>query len=162
MPIGATLGTPATLSLRDAGNEATSFQVWGAILTAANYAAQTALFDTLVTQAMDLVLGAKASTNYGNKVDFVWAQPENGAAAEIALSVSYRDATTGQKFTAKLGTLDPAIPDYVVNVNAKDVVQLTSPAVIVDFITAFDAFAKNPYTGNACEVIGLRVGRGQK
>lgn len=162
MPIGGNLGTPATLSLRDAGNEPTSFQVWGTVLTAVNYAAQTTLFDTLVIAAMDLVLGAKASTNYGNKVDFVWAQPTNGAAVEIALKVSYKDATTGQKFTATLGTLDPTIPDYVVNVNARDVVQLSSPPVIVDFITAFNAFAKNPYTGNACTITGLRVGRGGK
>jgi len=162
MPAGAHLGTLATLGLRDAGNESTTFQIWGPVLTAANIVAQTALWETVYIQAMDLVLGAKEYTQFGNRINALWDQPTNGAAREIALKVAYRDATTGQRFTASLGTLDPTIPEYVINTNAKDIISMSSPGVIDDFVQAVNAFARNPYTGNACEVTGLRVARGGK
>jgi len=153
---------PATLSLRDAGNEAGAFTVYGAILTAGNFAAQQTAWAAVVDAAMALVLGAKASTYYGNKVDYVWDQPTNGAAREIALLVQGRDATTAQRQTAKLPTLDITIPDYVQNINARDVVLMDSPTAIDTFVTALEAFWKNPYTGNTVNVIGLKVVRGGK
>jgi len=36
-------------------------------------------------------------------------------------------------------------------------VVLDAPTAIVDFITAFEAFAVNPITGNAVNVTGLKV-----
>jgi len=162
MPAGANLGTPATLAIRDAGNEPTTFQIWGPVLTTGNIVAQSALWETVWIQAMDLVLGAKEYTQYGNKITALWDQPTNGAAREIALKVAYRDATTGQRFTATLGTLDPTIPEYVINTNARDVISMTSPGVIDNFVEAFNAFARNPFTGNLCEITGLRVARGGK
>lgn len=162
MPLGGNLGTIASLSLRDAGNEPTSFRVWGTVLTAGNFVAKQALWATLWAASMALVLGAKTLTNYGDQISYDWTQPTNGAAREIALRVRYKDATTGQRFTAKLGTLDPTLPDYVVNEDARDVVLLTSPSEITDFITAFNAFAVNPFTGNACVITGLQVTRGGK
>lgn len=162
MPSGVPNEGLASLSVIDAGNERGTFKVFGTVLTAGNFVAKEALWSTLVDAAMALVLGAKVRTVYGNVENFTYAQPTNGAAREIALLVQYKDGTTGQKFTAKLPTLDPTIPDYVINASAKDVVKVDSPTAITDFITAFNAFAINPYTGNACAVYGLKVVRGGK
>lgn len=162
MPSGGELGTKATLSLRDAGNEAASFQVWGAVLTAANFAAQRTAWLDLVTAAMALVLGAQAGEDYGIQTQELWVQPTNGAARELALKVSYRDNIMGQRFTASLPTLNPTAINYVINSQAKDVVQMAAPAGVVTFITTFEAFAVNPFNGNPCQVLGLRVARGGK
>ncbi len=153
---------PATLSLRDAGNEAAAFSIYGAVLTAGNFAAQQTAWGLVVTDAMALVLGAKATTNYGNKIDYIWEQPTNGAAREIALLIQAADAVTGQRLQAKLPTLDPTIPDYVENINARDVIELGSPDAIATFITDLEAFWKSPYTGNSVTVRGLKVVRGGK
>lgn len=162
MPSGAGTYASATLSLRDAGNEAAAFHVFGPDLAQASFDASRTLWTNLVTAAQALVLGAKASETYGNTTEFDWDQPTNGAAREIALLIQYKNATTGRRFTAKLPTLDPTLPNYVQNVNAKDVVQVDTPDEIADFITAFNAFVKDPYSGQACEVIGLKVARGGK
>jgi hypothetical protein len=160
------LGSPALLSGIDAGNEAWSFSVYGKVLTAGNFAAQEALWNDptagLVAKAMALVLGAKKTTDYGNEVHYAYTQPVNGAAREIALRISAKDGTTQERFSYQLPTLDPTIPEYILNVDARDAIQITSPTAIADFVTAFEAFAVSPITGNALGVYGLRVVRGKK
>ncbi|HZZ99080.1 MAG TPA: hypothetical protein VFG51_04045 [Candidatus Saccharimonadia bacterium] len=156
------LGSPALLSGIDAGNEAWSFSVYGTVLTAGNMAAKEALFATLVDAAMALVLGAKKTTYYGNEVHFAYTQPTNGAAREIALRVSAKDATTQERFSYRLPTIDPTIPEYIENVDAKDAIKVDAPSTVVDFVTAFEAFAVSPVTGNPLGVYGLRVVRGLK
>jgi len=162
MPSGVASYAIASISLRDAGNEPGAFKIFAPVLTAGNFVAKQGLWTTLINTAMALVLGAKASTQYGDSQSFDWAQPTNGAARELALLIAYKDGTTGQRFTTKLPTLNPTIPLYVVNIYAKDVVRTDSPSTITDFIDAFNAIAINPYTTNTCEVIGLRVVRGGK
>jgi hypothetical protein len=156
------LGSPASISGIDAGNEAWSFALFGKILTAANMVAQEALWTTLWTASMALVLGAKKSTLYGNIINYAYAQPTNGAAREIALRVSAKDVTTQERFSYQLPTLDPTIPVYVLNVDAKDAIDPTTPAEMTAFIAAFEAFAVSPVTGNALGVYGVRVVRGKK
>lgn len=162
MPSGVANESIASLTLYDAGNEPGVFKVFGTVLTAGNFVAQTGLWSDLVDKAMALVLGAKARHTYGDTHNFSWAQPTNGAARELALLVQYKDNTTGQRFSTKLPTLDPTKPLYVINISARDVVRTDSPSEITDFITSFNAFVKNPYTTNACVVIGLKVVRGGK
>jgi len=156
------MGSLASIGGIDAGNEAWSFSFFGALLDDTNWVAQQALFSTLVTKAMALVLGAKKQTFYGNQVNFAYAQPTNGAAREIALILQCKDVTTQQRWSYRLPTLDPAIPDYVENNNARDVIEVATPTAISDFITAFNAFAVSPVTGNDVNIYGLRVGRGGK
>lgn len=148
---------PATISWRDAGNEIGSFSCYGPLLTAANFDANSDLFDTLVTKAQALVLGSRVKEIYEAEKLIVGTQPTNGAARETKLLIQYRDTTTLERFTATLPTLNPALPLYVVNENAKDVVRLDSPTAVTEFITAFNAFAVNPRTGNAVAIIGLKV-----
>lgn len=160
------LGSPASLSGIDAGNEAWNFSIYGKVLTAGNFAVQEALWNDastgLVAKAMALVLGAKKTTDYGNEIHYAYTQPTNGAAREIALRVSAKDATTQERFSYQLPCIDPTIPDYVMNVDARDAIQITSPTAIADFVAAFEAFAVSPITGNALGVYGLRVVRGKK
>lgn len=155
-------GSPALVSGIDAGNEAWSLGVFGKVLTAGNFVAQEALFSTFVDTSMALVLGAKKTTIYGNEVHFSYVQPTNGAAREIALGIQCKDATTQERFSYRLPTLDPTIPVYIANINAKDAVDPTTPSAIVDFLTAWDAFVVSPITGNALDVIGIKVVRGNK
>jgi len=159
------LGSPALISGIDAGNEAWSFGIYGKVLTAGNFAAQEALFTGtggLVDKAMAIVLGAKKTTEYGNEIHYAYTQPTNGAAREIALRISAKDATTQERFSYRLPTIDPTIPEYLLNVDAKDAIKLDAPSSIVDFIAAFEAFAVSPVTGNALGVYGIRVVRGGK
>jgi len=156
------LGSPATLSGIDAGNEAWSFGLFGKVLTAANLVAQEGLWSDLVDAAMALELGVKKSTQYGNLVNFAYAQPTNGAAREIALILQTKDITTQQRWGYRLPAIDPTLPLYVDNADAKDVIRLDAPTEVTDFITAFNAFAVSPVTGNALNIYGMRVGRGNK
>lgn len=156
------MGSPALLSGIDAGNEAWSFSVYGLILTSANIAAQTTLWTTLVDAAMALSLGAKKTTYYGNEVHYSYAQPTNGAAREIALRVSAKDNTTQERFSYRLPCIDPTIPVYIANVDAKDAIDPSTPAAMTDFIAAFQAFARSPITGNVLGVYGVKVVRGNK
>jgi len=159
------LGSPALLSGIDAGNEAWNFSVYGKVLTAGNFAAQEALWTGtggLVDKAMALVLGAKKTTDYGNEVHYAYTQPTNGAAREIALRISAKDATTQERFSYRLPCIDPTIPVYIQNIDAKDAVDPSTPTEMSDFIAAFEAFAVSPITGNALGVYGVKVVRGLK
>jgi len=162
MPSGVLLGNRASATYIDAGNEPGVFSLYGADVTAGNLVAQTGLWTALLVAADALVLGVRARQSYANDVNQVWDQPTNGAAREIALLIQYRDATTGQRFTSKLPTLNPEAVTYVVNLNARDVILMDEPEDVATFVGAFNAFAINPYNGNTCEVIGLKVTRGGK
>lgn len=156
------LGSPAFISGIDAGNEAYSFSLFGALLDDTNWVDQQALWATLITKATALQLGAKRTTSYGNEVHYTYSQPTNGAAREIALALQCKDTTTQERWSYRLPCINPATPTYVLNNDAKDVVRLDVPTAITDFITAFNAFAVSPTTGNAINIYGLRVARGLK
>lgn len=148
---------PAKVSYLDAGNEIGVMGFYGPELSAANFVAKSALWATLLASIDALALGNRVKDVYNDESLYNVSQPTNGAARELKLLVQYKDATTGAKFTTTIPTLDPTLPDYVINVNARDVVLTTSPTEVTDFITAFEAFAVNPITGNAVTVIGLKV-----
>jgi len=148
---------PAEISYLDAGNEIGSTRFFGVILSAANIVAKTALWATLLSATDAITLGARKKDVYNDETLYNVAQPTNGAARETKLLVQFADVTTGEKMTTTIPTVDPTLPEYVINVNAKDVVLLDSPTEIVDWIAAFEAFAVNPRTGNAVTVAGLQV-----
>jgi len=162
MPSGAASGTRAGITYYDAGNEPGNFRMFGFDLTAATFDAEQALWTAVMDACDALVLGAKAKSYYGNDLIYLWSQPTNGAAREIALLIQGTDNTTGQRLTLKLPTIDPTIPHYVENINAKDVVLLTEPTEITDLIDALNNFWINPYTGHQMTVVGLKVVRGGK
>lgn len=148
---------PATISYLDAGNEIGTMRFYGASLNAGNFAAKIALWATLLSAADALALGARKKDVYNDESVYTVSQPTNGAMRETRLEIQYQDVTTGEKYSTSLPTLDATLPSYVINVNAKDVVELTAPTEVTDFITAFEAFAVAPRTGNAVSVRGLKV-----
>lgn len=149
---------PAEYLVYDAGNEPGHFRVYGLPLDDPDtIAANDTKWSELKTAMDALQLGAPARASYLGEQIVAWTQPTNGAAREIKLLVQYQDNTTGQKLTCTVPTLDPTIPVYVLNTNAKDVVRVDTPAAITTFITKFQAFVVNPVTGNPVTVIGLKV-----
>jgi len=148
---------PAEISYLDAGNEIGTQRFFGVILSAGNIVAKTALWATLLTATDAITLGARKKDVYNDETLYNVSQPTNGAAREIKLLVQYADVTTGERMTTTIPTLDPTLPDYVININARDVVELGTPTEIADWIDAFEAFAVNPRTGNAVAVVGLQV-----
>ncbi len=145
----------------DAGNETSTAQGYAEELTAANFTAKTALWDTFIGAADALLLGARSKDRFNDETLYTVAQPTNGAAREFKLLVQMRNNVSGRKFSFTLPTLNPEAVEYVINVNAKDVLVLDSPIAVVDFIDAAEAFVRDPnQPGSACTVIGLKaVGR---
>lgn len=148
---------PATIEYLDAGNEIGRMRFYGPDLTAANYDAKVALWATLLSATDALALGNRIRDQYDDESIYLVAQPTNGAARETKLLVQFRDSVTAEKMTCSIPTLDPTIPEYVINANARDVVLLNAPSAVTDWITAFQAFAVNPRTGNSVTVYGLKV-----
>jgi len=151
----------ASISFRDAGNEIGRFTCTGPDLAAGTIAANEALWATLVGAANDLTLGAITKQQYSNEVTQATVQPENGAAREIKLLIQYQvssGANTGARWTCTLPTLDATLVSYVINVNAKDVVDPSVGAELLAFIAAFEAFAVDPAHGTGeVTVVGLKV-----
>jgi len=157
MSLPAGTYAPFSITYLDAGNEISSFSGFSVDLTAGNFAAQQTLFTALVTATDAITLGARKKTMYGNEVLSSAVVPINGAAREIKLLVQWQSVGTGRRGVVTVPTVDPAIPDYVQNVNAKDAILLSSPTEIADFISAFEDFVVDPVDAGAITVIGLRV-----
>jgi hypothetical protein len=65
---------------------------------------------------------------------------------------------TGARWTCTLPTLNPAKVSYVININAKDVVDPTVGTELLAFIDAFEDFAVDPANGTGTVgVVGLKV-----
>jgi len=154
----------------DAGNEPGRMGATARVVTGldddSNLATQVALFDTFMTRVDALVLGDLARQRYVNENTSNWTQPTNGAAREFKLLVQYQNVLTGARHTMTIPTLDPSIPEYVLNINAKDVIRMDTPTAITQFISAFNAFVVDPqipWDGTeyaidpACVVVGLKV-----
>jgi hypothetical protein len=152
---------PATISIRDAGNEIGRFSCTGPDLAAASIASNEALWATLVAAIGALTLGAVTKQKYSNEVTQATTQPTDGAAREIKLLVQYQVSTganTGARWTCTVPCLDTTKVSYVINVNAKDVVDPTVGAELLAFIDAFEAFAVDPANGTGEVIIeGLKV-----
>ncbi len=145
----------------DAGNESSTAQGYATELSAANFVAVTAAWDTFIGAADALLLGARTKDRFNDETLYTVSQPTNGAAREFKLLVQMQNNVSGRKFSFTLPTLNPEAVEYVINVNAKDVLLLTSPIEVVDFIDAAEAFVRDPnQPGSAVTVIGLKaVGR---
>jgi hypothetical protein len=151
----------ASISYRDAGNEIGVFSCYGAVITDVNFAAQAALWATVLSTADALTLGARVKDVYNDTTTYATVQPTNGAAREIKLLVQYQvdsGANAGARWTSTLPTLDTTLVSYVININAKDVVDPSVGAALLAFIAAFEAFALDPAgSGAPTSVVGLKV-----
>lgn len=148
---------PATVSLRDAGNEIGSVRLHGAQITAANLVAQDTKWSDLLVLILAMQLGNMTQNRYVTEDVFSTVQPTNGAARELKLLVQGQSAA-GVKSNFTIPCLDVSKVHYVINANAKDVVLLTEPVAMTDLITALNGFWVNPKDDtDAMTVIGARV-----
>jgi len=149
---------PWEIAWLDAGNEIGRAQGYATELTAANFDAQAALWATFLGAADALTLGARSKDRFNDETTYTVAQPTNGAARELKLLVQCMNTVSGRKFNFTIPTLNPAAVEYIINVNAKDVVDPSSPVEVVDFIDATEAFVRDPnQPASAISVIGLKV-----
>jgi hypothetical protein len=156
LPAGAY--QPFEIQYLDAGGEIGRCQYYGKVFNAANFDAQETLWATFLTKTDVLALGARQKDRYNDESIYSVARPNNGAARELKLLVYMQNDVTGRKFHFTVPTLDPTIPDYIDNISALDAVSVTSPAAITEFITAVEAFVRDPNSSDdACSVIGLKV-----
>lgn len=151
------------ISVIDAGGEKASVSFFLTILNAANAAAQSTKWDTLMTKYDALFLGTRYSDTYLDKTTYAAARPTNGAAREVSLKLIARDATTGQTVNYYCPAVDLSLIEYIPNYGAKDVVDLTTTE-LAEFITALeDLGLKDPYAyANAMTIVGAQVVKGQK
>lgn len=155
---------PASVSYLDAGGERGSAHFWFPVITAANEAAQSTAFATLLGAMDALTLGARVRDQYVDETTYAAARPTNGAARELALKIIFRDATTGQTWDSLIPTLDPAAVTYDPNYGARDVVLMQDGALVEALFDALTAMPpKNPYAyANNGTVVGMQVVRGNK
>jgi len=151
----------ASISIRDAGNEIGRFSCTGPDLAAGTIAANEALWATLVSSVGALTLGAVVKQQYSNEVTAASTQPTDGAARELKLLVQYQVSTganTGARWNCTVPCIDPSKVSYVINVNAKDVVDPTVGTELLAFIDAFEAFAVDPANGTGeVVIVGMKV-----
>lgn len=154
----------------DAGNEVGTMRGTARVVTGtdadSNLETQVDLFDAFMTAVDAVTLGDLIHQEYVNTQVSNASQPTNGANRELKLLVQYQNVLTGKRFTMTIPTLDPTIPVYVININAKDVIQVDEPSAIVNLVTAFNNFVVDPsipFDGTEyavdpeIEVIGLKV-----
>jgi len=151
----------ASMSFRDAGNEIGRFSVTGPDVVTANLDDVEALWETFTGAVNAITLGAITKVSYVNEDTQATTQPTNGAAREFKLLVQYQvtsGANTGARWTVSIPTLDASKVSYVININAKDVVNMGVGTELLAFIAAFNAFVVDPANGTgAVAVVGLKV-----
>lgn len=150
---------PAEISVLDASGEIGRFRVYGTVLTAANFDAQRTAWAALIQAINAIKLGTNVMTSYGIETTYIPNLPsDNAAQRENKLLVMFRNASTGQKYTATIPCIDLTALEF--QSNAGDFVALDSPADVATFVAAFEAFVKSPVGNNAVEITGLKfVGR---
>lgn len=150
----------STLSYMDATGETTTFTVYNGPITALTIAAYLTELGALRAATEALTLGNKSVYTWTGDRDQFFAVPATDPAAqrESKLLVTYKDNTTSKPHSLAIGTIDFSKLTFVPG--AKDAVPLDASAEIIAWITAFQAIAKAPDTGNAVTVTKLRfVGR---
>lgn len=153
---------PFEIQYTDSGNEVSRFSAYGIAIdnddATGNIEEATTAFDALVAATDAITLGVRTKQRYWDEEILTYVQTLNGANRETKLLVQYQDDTTGKRFTCTVPTIDPAIPVPVTNINVKDAYELDSPAAIVTFITAFEAFVRPPENPtHTVTVVGLKV-----
>jgi len=127
-------GTPGSGS----GAEKSTWSLWTANLTAANFTAQQGLISALYTATLDLTLGSQAATS--ELAVSTQSAVENTnplAQRENKWLVRYHD-TGGTKFTVEVPTADLSLLD-----TGTEFLDLTGTEAAA-YVTAFEAVVRSP------------------
>lgn len=170
MSLGNGTYHPASITYWDRSRELSSLRVYGRVVTATyvdpnvvNFTAQSTAWAALVAAANALANGLIRSALWVNEI-ITNANPDVGdinqlAQREVKLLIQSIDTTTQKRLTATLPTLNVALVTYLPQ--AKDFVAISADqgagTEVVDFVEAYEAYCVNPETGNALQIIGLKV-----
>jgi len=154
-----------SITYGDAGGEMSTMRGSSAVIEEGNIETQDDAWLAFRDAVDALALGDIVKQENVNTVESGFTRPTNGANRETKLLIQYQNISTGKRYAMTLPTLDPTIPVYVDNINAKDAVRMDTPAAITTLITTFEAFvvdpqvplALQPTIGWAVEVVGLQV-----
>jgi len=128
-------GTPGS----GTGAEKSTWAFWITTLTAANFVAQTGLVSALFTAALDITLGAQASSNTLAASTVSAVEVTNPVAQrENKWLVRYHDSG-GVKFTLEVPTADLSLLDQ-----GTEFLNLADAGPIAAFVAAFEAVVKSP------------------
>ena len=143
-------------TLTDYNGEKTTFRIQTAEINAGNIGDQVIASANLGAAINDMTLGSLYRLSYGNETVAAEESPANTwAQRELKWLVSYADSVTGKLFRVELGTADTSLLDP----NARGQADMDNVNVAA-FVTAFEAYAVAPDTGNAVEVRSITlVGR---
>lgn len=142
-----------SLSYLDYSGEKSSFGFSVVERDDANFDAQVALSDALVTAANALTLGTLDSNVFSQGQYNIGTIPGDvNAQRENKWLVRYEDATTGKKYSVEIPTAELGNGHLQTN---SDIANLAD-AEWVAFIAAFEAYAVAPDTGNAVNVLDAR------
>lgn len=151
------MATKVTIRYLDRSGEATSWSIEGVDLSSANYDAQETLIDNMRTAAAAILNGTLNRTTISTITDGSSALPSDVAAQrELKIRLTYADNVNGRLFNAHLPCPDMAHAAAGTGTDVWDITETEFAA----FVTAFEAYARAPGTGNAVTVQGARlVGR---
>jgi len=150
------MATQNNIQITDYSNEKSSFGVTSVTANAGNLAAQQTLAAALVAATEDLTIGEVTKQAMSLVILDTPAIPTSPyAQRELKWLVSYVGDTSGKTFTVEI-----AAPDITDNVAPNTDIADLSSTDWAAWVTAFEAVAKAPATGNAVAVLGMRyVGR---
>jgi len=161
MSLGAGTYSPIEISLRDKGGEVGTTRAYGLPMAEEDYDTNQTARTAYVTAVDGITLGVLIQSNYGGELRIV--NPVSKAASASAqrenkILVRYYDSVTFEKFTQTIPTVD--LPNLVFLTEARDFVNMTTPAAVVAFVNAHQAFIVNPETDNLTTIDSLEyVGR---
>lgn len=151
------------VSYRDHTEEMTTHRVYTGEITAVSLPGLLTQIGAYTAATDAITLGQRAKESWGEETVVSNDAPASQAAQrESKLLVQYRGVTTEEPFTLTIGTVDDAQLNFVPG--GGDAVIFSgagASTTIADWVTAFEAIAKNPNDETeAVEVVGMRrVGR---
>lgn len=170
MSIGNGTFHPNEISFWDKSREIGTTKVFSTGVTATyvdpdvvNFAAQSTLWAAYLAGVMGIVNGLLQKSRWVNEV-VVNSYPADDdinqlSSREQKLLVQYINTVTQRKLTLTIPTLDVSLVTYLPQ--AGDFVAITAGQgagdEIVAFVTAFEAFAIDPYAAGAVQIVGLKV-----
>lgn len=149
--------TKVTIAYLDHSGERTSWSCEGVDLSSANYDAQDTLIGNMRTAAAALLNGTLNRTTISTIDDGSSALPSDPAAQrELKIRLTYADNVNGRLFNTHLPCPDMS---HASRAQGTDVYNIEETEFAA-FVTAFEAYARAPGTGNAVTVQSARlVGR---
>jgi len=155
------LGTtqPGEYQLLDSTGQRKGFRFYYGEVTALTIAGLLSELGTLTSKVDALTIGTLAKTNFSIVETVISNTLPTDQAAQVGsnLLVKYMDSTTEQPFSFNIPTIDYSKLNFVDGGgNAVIFSGAGASTEITDFVTAFEAVAKSPVTGNAVTITGMK------